>query len=144
MEPTIRFASVNLQFCKGARRPMRSSKEHRKRHASEFQSKRNDHGLVMCNMNKLHSQGDCVPRDITESRYAQTPAPDRVYFRRRPYISRPFTRRRFHLWLLGISSFSISESRVMIAKWQFSTDTRSIYLSPQWTIETLIRLLSSF
>ena len=35
-------------------------KERGKKHASEFQSERNDHNLALCNVNKLHSQGDRV------------------------------------------------------------------------------------
>jgi hypothetical protein len=53
----FRFASANLRSCKGARRPIRSWKKPGKKHASEFRSERNDHNLVMCNVNKLHSQG---------------------------------------------------------------------------------------
>ena len=72
---------------------MGSSKEHRKRHASEFQSKRNDRDLVMCNVNKLHSQGDRVPK-----RHHGEPVRPRRRRRtefhfRRGYISRPFTSR---------------------------------------------------
>ncbi len=51
-------ASSNPQFCEGAWRLMRSypRRERRKTHASEFQSKRNVHNLVMCNAKELHSQ----------------------------------------------------------------------------------------
>ncbi len=46
-------------------------KERGKKHASEFQSERNDHNLALCNVNKLHSQGDRVlKRHHMESRYA--------------------------------------------------------------------------
>ena len=63
MESTIKIRERESAILQGRQAPYAFVKEHRKRHALEFQSKRNDHDLVMCNLKKLHSQRDCVPRD---------------------------------------------------------------------------------
>jgi len=56
-------------------------KERGKKHASEFQSERNDHNLALCNVNKLHSSGGSRPQETSwRAGTPQTRAPEKSPF----------------------------------------------------------------